>query len=40
MFDDKLVLVTGGTGSFGPKFTRSVLERSKPRKLGTLLSMN
>ena len=33
MFDDKVVLVTGGTGSFGRKFTRSVLERFKPRKL-------
>ena len=33
MFDDKVVLVTGGTGSFGRKFTCTVLERYKPRKL-------
>ncbi|MGF1631594.1 MAG: UDP-N-acetylglucosamine 4,6-dehydratase (inverting) [Kiloniellaceae bacterium] len=29
----KSVLVTGGTGSFGKKFVRTVLERYKPRRL-------
>lgn len=33
MFDDKVVLITGGTGSFGRKLTRAVLDRYKPRKL-------
>ncbi len=33
MLDDKNILVTGGTGSFGRRFVRAVLERFKPRKL-------
>jgi UDP-N-acetylglucosamine 4,6-dehydratase len=33
MLDDKVVLVTGGTGSFGRKFTELVLARYRPRKL-------
>ena len=33
MFNDKVVLITGGTGSFGKKFTEIVLSRYKPRKL-------
>jgi UDP-N-acetylglucosamine 4,6-dehydratase/5-epimerase len=33
MFNDKVVLITGGTGSFGKKFTEIVLSRFKPRKL-------
>ncbi len=33
MFDGKNVLVTGGTGSFGQKFTEVVLKRFKPRRL-------
>lgn len=33
MFDDRVVLVTGGTGSFGRRFVRTVLERYTPRKL-------
>ena len=33
MLEDKVVLVTGGTGSFGRKFTEVVLERYRPRKL-------
>jgi UDP-N-acetylglucosamine 4,6-dehydratase/5-epimerase len=33
MLNDKVVLVTGGTGSFGKKFTEVVLQRYKPRKL-------
>ncbi len=33
VLDDKVILVTGGTGSFGQKFTKVVLERYRPRKL-------
>ena len=32
-FDDKTILITGGTGSFGRHFARTVLERYQPRKL-------
>ena len=31
--NDKVILVTGGTGSFGKMFCRTVLERFNPRKL-------
>ncbi|WP_192963748.1 UDP-N-acetylglucosamine 4,6-dehydratase (inverting) [Phycobacter azelaicus] len=33
MFDDKTVLITGGTGSFGRKYVKTLLERYKVRKL-------
>ncbi|MFH1664881.1 MAG: UDP-N-acetylglucosamine 4,6-dehydratase (inverting) [Candidatus Omnitrophota bacterium] len=33
IFKDKTVLITGGTGSFGNKFTEIVLKKYKPRKL-------
>lgn len=33
MFDDKAVLITGGTGSFGQKYTKTILERHKPSRL-------
>src|SRR4051794_9561832 len=33
MFDGKTILVTGGTGSFGRRFVRAVLDRYRPRKL-------
>lgn len=33
MFDGKSVLVTGGTGSFGQCFVRSLLERHRPKRL-------
>ncbi|MBN1574487.1 MAG: UDP-N-acetylglucosamine 4,6-dehydratase (inverting) [Deltaproteobacteria bacterium] len=33
MFNDKTVLITGGTGSFGKKFVKTVIERYKPKKL-------
>ncbi len=33
MFDDKIILVTGGTGSFGNQAIRTILERYKPRKV-------
>ncbi len=32
-FNGKSILVTGGTGSFGQSFVRTVLERYKPRRL-------
>jgi UDP-N-acetylglucosamine 4,6-dehydratase len=33
MLNNKNILITGGTGSFGRKFTEIVLKRYKPRKL-------
>lgn len=33
MFNDKTILITGGTGSFGRHFVRTTLKRFKPRKL-------
>lgn len=33
MFDDKVVLLTGGTGSFGKRFASAVLDRYNVRKL-------
>jgi UDP-N-acetylglucosamine 4,6-dehydratase len=33
MLTDKTILVTGGTGSFGQKFARTILERYRPKKL-------
>ena len=33
MFNDKSILVTGGTGSFGKKFIRTILDRYKPRRV-------
>ena len=33
MINDKSILVTGGTGSFGHAFVRTCLERFQPRKL-------
>lgn len=33
MFNGKSILVTGGTGSFGHKFTEMVLKRYKPQRL-------
>lgn len=33
MLDNKSVLITGGTGSFGKQFVRTVLSRYKPQKL-------
>jgi UDP-N-acetylglucosamine 4,6-dehydratase len=32
-FDDKAVLITGGTGSFGRRFVRALIERSKARRV-------
>lgn len=33
MFDDKSILITGGTGSFGRQYVRTILDRYKPRRL-------
>ena len=33
MFDNKVILITGGTGSFGKKFVATVLARYRPEKL-------
>ena len=33
MFNNKIVLVTGGTGSFGKKFCEYLLNNFKPKKL-------
>lgn len=33
MFNDKNILITGGTGSFGKKYTKILLERYKPNKI-------
>ena len=32
-WNEKVVLITGGTGSFGRKFTRVLLDDYKPEKL-------
>ncbi len=33
MFNDKTILITGGTGSFGKKFVKILLERYHPKKV-------
>jgi UDP-N-acetylglucosamine 4,6-dehydratase len=33
MFNDKVILITGGTGSFGKQYVRTILDRHRPRKL-------
>ena len=33
MFNDKVILITGGTGSFGKQYVRTILDRYRPRKL-------
>lgn len=33
MLNDKTILITGGTGSFGKKFTKRVLEQYNPKKI-------
>jgi UDP-N-acetylglucosamine 4,6-dehydratase len=33
MFDNKSILITGGTGSFGKHYTRTLLDRFRPKKL-------
>ena len=36
MFNNKSILITGGTGSFGNKFVSMVLAKYKPQKLVVL----
>ncbi len=36
MFNDRSILVTGGTGSFGKKFIRTLIERHRPRRIVVL----
>jgi UDP-N-acetylglucosamine 4,6-dehydratase/5-epimerase len=33
MFNNKVILITGGTGSFGKKYTQMILERYSPKKI-------
>ena len=33
MFNDKTILITGGTGSFGKQYTKTILQRYKPNKI-------
>lgn len=33
MFDNKSILITGGTGSFGKQYVRTILDRYQPKKL-------
>ncbi|WP_448552057.1 UDP-N-acetylglucosamine 4,6-dehydratase (inverting) [Thalassotalea montiporae] len=33
MFDNKSILITGGTGSFGKKYVQTLLSRYKPKKI-------
>jgi UDP-N-acetylglucosamine 4,6-dehydratase len=33
MFNDKAILITGGTGSFGKRYVESILSRYKPKRL-------
>ena len=33
LFDDKTILITGGSGSFGKCFVRTLLERHRPKKV-------
>lgn len=33
MFDDKSILITGGTGSFGHRYVQTLLDNHKPRRL-------
>jgi len=33
MFDDKSILITGGTGSFGKKYVQTLLDNHKPKKI-------
>lgn len=33
MFNGKDILITGGTGSFGKRYVKTILERYEPRRL-------
>ena len=36
MFDNKSIIITGGTGSFGKKFIKTILRDYKPKKVAIL----
>ena len=36
MFNDKSILITGGTGSFGKQYVKTILERFQPKKIDYL----
>ena len=38
--NNKSILITGGTGTFGKKFVKTVLNKSSPKKLIIFLEMN
>ena len=33
MFNNTSILITGGTGSFGKKYTQTLLDRYRPKKI-------
>ena len=33
MFDNKSILITGGTGSFGKKLSKTILQKYNPERL-------
>ena len=33
MFNNKTILITGGTGSFGTRFIKTTLKKYKPKKI-------
>ena len=33
MFNNKIILITGGTGSFGKQYVSTILNRYKPKKV-------
>jgi len=33
MFNDKIIFITGGTGSFGKQYVKTILKKYKPRKI-------
>lgn len=40
MFNDKSIFVTGGTGSFGSLFVKTILQRYQPKMLLFILEMS
>ena len=40
MLRNKTILITGGTGSFGQKFTEVCIRKHKPKKLSYLAEVN
>lgn len=40
LLDDKSILITGGTGSFGKAFTKYVLDNYNPKKIIIIPAMN